>query len=83
MPRYTYRCDACEEYFEAVHSINDKLTTCECGVEGSLVRVPSVPFKVSGRTSHNPGQVVKEFIEDAKKEISDYKKDMMRGFDDT
>ena len=28
------------------------------------------------------GQIIKDFIEDAKKEIFDYKKDMMREHDD-
>ena len=44
MPRYTYRCNVCKGCFEAIHSISEKLTDCECGEEGSLKRVPSLPF---------------------------------------
>ena len=81
MPRYTYRCNACDKYFEVSHSISDKLTDCDCGEAGALTRVPSLPFCVSVKEQQSPGQVVKEFIEDAKKEIKNYKKDMKKGVD--
>ena len=83
MPRYIYRCDVCKKYFEVSHSISKKLTDCKCGEEGSLTRVPSLPFRVSTKEGKfKPGQVVKEFIEDAKKEISDYKKEISHEVDD-
>lgn len=83
MPRYTYRCDVCKECFEAFHSISDKLTDCECGEEGTLKRIPSLPFRVSAKSSkQKPGEIVKEFIEDTKKDISDYKKEMTYEVDD-
>ena len=79
MPRYTYRCDVCGNSFEVSHSISEKLTDCECGEEGSLKRIPSLPFRVSTKDGDSkPGQVVKKFIEDAKKEIAKHKKDMSR-----
>ena len=80
MPRYIYRCDICDEFFKISHSITEKLTTCEdCG-EDTLVRLPSVPLRVSvGETK--AGQVVKDFIEEAKKEIVDYKKEMTKKHD--
>ena len=83
MPRYTYRCDVCGESFEISHSISDKLTDCECGEEGSLKRVPSLPFRVSAKPNkQRAGEVVKEFIEDAKKEIRDVKARMSKGVED-
>jgi putative FmdB family regulatory protein len=83
VPRYTYRCDVCKKYFEVSHSISKKLTDCKCGEEASLTRVPSLPFRVSTKEGKpKPGQVVKEFIEDAKKEISDYKKEISHEVDD-
>tara|TARA_R110002051_G_C8351738_1_gene440251 strand:+ start:154 stop:408 length:255 start_codon:yes stop_codon:yes gene_type:complete len=83
VPRYTYRCDVCKKYFEVSHSISKKLTDCKCGEEGSLTRVPSLPFRVSTKEGKlKPGQVVKEFIEDSKKEISDYKKEISHEVDD-
>ena len=79
MPRYTYRCKACLEYFEVSHSISDKLTNCDCGVKGSLTRVPSVPFHVSSKEQKKPGRLVKEFIEDSKRDVEEYKKELGKG----
>lgn len=78
MPRYTYRCEGCLEYFEVSHSISDKLTDCTCGSKDSLIRVPSVPFRVSSK-GEKKGQLVKEFIEDSKRDVEEYKKDLGKG----
>ncbi len=80
MPRYTYRCDVCGKSFEVSHSISDKLTDCECGEEGSLKRIPSLPFRASVKSNkQKAGEMVKEFIEDTKKEIQKTKKRMSEG----
>ena len=83
MPRYTYRCDVCGESFEVSHSISDKLTDCECGEEGSLKRMPALPFRVSAKSNkRRPGEIVKEFIEDVRKEIGETKEKMSEGLGD-
>ncbi len=83
MPRYTYRCDVCAEYFEVFHSIHDRLIDCKCGSQGSLKRVPSLPFRVSvDRGEQKPGEVVKEFIEDTRREIEEEKRKMKGELDD-
>ena len=83
MPRYTYRCDVCGNSFEVSHSISEKLTNCKCGEEGSLRRIPSLPFRVSAKENkQKAGEIVKEFIEDAKREVSNYKKEMSQEVDD-
>tara|TARA_R110001583_G_scaffold6099_1_gene31800 strand:+ start:90 stop:296 length:207 start_codon:yes stop_codon:yes gene_type:complete len=65
------------------HSITEKLTDCECGKEGSLKRIPSLPFHISVKEGKSkPGQIVKEFIEDAKKEVAKHKKEMTHEVDD-
>jgi putative FmdB family regulatory protein len=80
MPRYIYRCDICDEFFKIDHSITEKLTTCEhCGGD-TLVRLPSVPLRVS-MNKQKAGQMVKDFIEDAKKEIISHKKEMINEHD--
>ena len=80
MPRYTYRCDVCGKSFEVSHSISDKLTDCECGEEGSLKRIPSLPFRASVKSNkQKAGEMVKEFIEDTRKEIQKTKKRMSEG----
>ena len=82
MPRYTYRCDVCGNSFEVSHSISEKLTDCECGKEGSLKRIPSLPFRVSATPSEQKtGEIVKEFIEDTKKEVQATKQEMSKGVD--
>jgi len=80
MPKYTYRCDVCGDHLEKIHSISEKLAFCECGKEGSLTRVPSLPFCVSHK-KQKAGEVVKEFIEDTKREVQAQKEEMMRGLE--
>ena len=83
MPRYTYKCDVCGESFEIFHSISEKLTDCECGEENSLKRIPSLPFCVSAKPNkQKAGEAVKEFIEDARKEVREAKQNMSKGVDD-
>ena len=82
MPRYTYRCDVCGNSFEVSHSISEKLTDCECGEEGSLKRIPSLPFRASVKINkQKAGEIVKEFIEDTKMEIKKSKQKMTKGMD--
>ena len=82
MPRYTYRCDVCGKSFEVSHSISEKLTDCECGEEGSLKRIPSLPFRASVKINkQKAGEIVKEFIEDTKMEIKKSKEKMTKGAD--
>ncbi len=74
MPRYTYRCDECEEVFEVNHSMSVKLKDCDlCGGLETLTRVPSTTFITSATTStidnKKVGDVVKEHIEESKKEL--------------
>ena len=83
MPRYTYRCDVCGNSFEVSHSISEKLTDCKCGEEGSLKRIPSLPFRVSTiENKQKAGQLVKEFIEDAREEVKQEKQKMSEGIED-
>ncbi len=46
----------------------------------SLTRVPSLPFCVSHK-KQKAGEVVKEFIEDTKREVQAQKEEMMRGLE--
>ena len=74
MPRYTYKCDECEEVFETNHSMSIKLEDCElCGSVESLTRVPSSTFittnTLSTKDDKKVGDLVKEHIEESKKEL--------------
>jgi len=44
--------------------------------------VPSVPFRVSSNDKQKPGELVKEFIDDTRKDIDEYKKELAKGVQD-
>ena len=77
MPRYIYRCVACELQFEISHAMTEKLADCEqCEVKGTLLRIPE-NFIILNRQqtpSNSPGSVVNAFIEDTKREVAEEKK---------
>ena len=81
MPRYAYQCRACTHVFEVFHGMSEKLESCE-ECSGTLFRVPSTTFTTTktGATD-KPGQIVKDFIEDAKEEIEAEKEKMKLGLD--
>ena len=77
MPKYTYKCKECDHVFEMVHSMFMKLENCDaCGSDGALFRVPSLSYSTKNDTpvKSKPGSVVKEFIQDARKEVEEEKK---------
>ena len=81
MPRYAYRCKACISEFEVFHGMSEKLEICE-ECSGVLFRVPSTTFTTTKtNTAEKPGQMVKEFIQDAKEEIEAEKQKMKLGLD--
>ena len=81
MPRYTYRCDGCENILEIAHSIREKLEICE-ECNGDLIRVPSTSYINSGqkkaKSPNKIGDLVKNHIEETRREISDEKKRISR-----
>ena len=83
LPRYTYKCNVCANSFEVSHSISEKLTNCRCGEEESLKRIPSLPFRTSVKQNgQKAGEMVKEFIEEAKRDIDDYKNEISEEVND-
>tara|TARA_R100000008_G_C3563809_1_gene157888 strand:+ start:268 stop:534 length:267 start_codon:yes stop_codon:yes gene_type:complete len=80
MPRYIYKCTACEIVFQKVHSIKEKLKDCEeCESEGTLQRLPSMPLiltKKQGEEKREVGSLVKDYIEDVRKELKQEKKEL-------
>jgi putative FmdB family regulatory protein len=89
MPRYAYKCDECEFLFERVHSMTERLTDCEhCEQKDSLKRLPSTFRLVNKPTSTNSiknttrvGEVVRDHIEEAKKEVEEQKEKMTREYE--
>ena len=77
MPKYAYQCRECDNHFEIVHSIKEKLADCEhCGMEGTLKRIPFVPHIFQ---KHNqPGKLVVQHIEDVKQELKQEKEELSK-----
>ena len=75
MPRYDYKCLKCDQTFTIRHSIKEVVEVCECEEQGPMQKIPSIP-RVIKRS--NAGEVVKKHIEEAKKEIKEFKQDMSK-----
>jgi len=75
MPIYYYNCKSCKEVTKVMHSITVCLTNCEhCEEKDSLVRVPSHFISSSKQTgSKEAGDLVKEKIEEFKKDLDEEK----------
>ena len=81
MPKYIYRCGECDHTFEAIHGMFVKLRNCdECSTDGSLFRVPSMTYSTKNKKSADKktGELVKEFIEETRKEVDREKAELQR-----
>jgi putative FmdB family regulatory protein len=79
MPKYVYECKECGITKEIVHSMQEKLKDCvECDTIDTLRRIPSFNLMIGTSGLSNPGDKVKEFIEDAKEEVSRERKELKK-----
>ena len=78
MPRYTYECGSCQDVFSALHSMKEKLETCEkCGE--SLKRIPSNFSHATLRSDNSTSkQRVEKYIEECKEQLSGFKDETLR-----
>ena len=76
MPKYTYLCKECDHCFEIFHSINEEQGVCiECS--GLVTRVPSTVNLVRNvEGKEKTGEITKRFIEEAKQELKQEKKNL-------
>jgi hypothetical protein len=75
MPKYTYHCNKCEMTYVISHSINEIHDVCSsCGESKCLNKIP-VSFNYSKKIEreNKAGMLVKEVIEDSKKDIEEAK----------
>jgi putative FmdB family regulatory protein len=75
MPRYDYVCLKCEQTFTIRHSIKEAVEVCECEEQGQMQKIPTIPRIVK---KNNAGKIVKKHLEEAKKEIKEFKQDMSK-----
>ena len=79
MPKYNYKCSGCLEDFEIHHSMSEIIDECiMCGAK-TVQRIPSLSFTTT--TKNNSGQLVKEYIEEAKANVLEQKNKMMEDLD--
>ena len=81
MPRYDYRCLKCNKDIEALHAISEKILTCSditsCDQEGVVEKVLSLLNIVKApEATAPPGQVVKKFIADSKKDLKQHQEEL-------
>lgn len=78
MPRYVYECSACEERFEISHSMSHEQDECKlCNSLGTLKKVPSFLLKApQGTNTQRTGQVVDDYIKDAKIDLARQKRQL-------
>ena len=78
MPRYIYRCDNCKSTFEISHGMFFEQERCiKCNSVGGLTKIPDFSLKIKKpEQKQKPGKIVDQFIEDAKKDLKNQKKDI-------
>ena len=77
MPTYVYKCSLCKQTFEKRHGMFFLLDQCDlCHGRDCVFMIPSLPKNLNINKKKKVGQVVKEYIEDAKKEIKKEKNKM-------
>ena len=74
MPVYCYRCKDCNECFEVKHSMTYDGQECVFCESDKVFKLPFISKRVNISSEKKPGQIVKKFIEDTKKEIKEEKK---------
>ena len=72
MPKYTYKCEECEDIFETSHSMSERLTDCEkCNTIDTLNKIPA---KIATQYKDKEvGKTVDNYIEEAKQEVREEK----------
>ena len=82
MPRYLYKCDHCKEMITVRHAMGESVEKCDaCGEQDCMKRVPSFPIRLNKtKKEKKTGQVVKNHIEEAKKDVKKEKKEMTKEY---
>ena len=71
MPKYVYKCNICEDSFITFHGMTEDINKCElCHEEGSIKRIPQMLNIMKKETA---GAVVREHIEQSRKELKEQK----------
>ena len=74
MPKYSYRCEDCGSQYEVWHGMTEEHNDCKVCGESGVVRIPALLGDVYISCPEKVGDVVKKAIQDAHREVQDYKK---------
>ena len=76
MPRYTYKCYGCKEYFDVFHGILEEQAGCPACFHNVIKRVPQMPHIHRQQTSKGErvGEATKRAIEENKALLEQEKK---------
>jgi predicted nucleic acid-binding Zn ribbon protein len=85
LPKYVYRCSECENTYDVIHAFGETIRHCseadensKCGNTSTMKRVPqTINFIKKQEKKAQVGQIVDDFIEDTKKEVEEYKEEMI------
>lgn len=76
MPRYNYYCEECDDYFELLHSMIERVEECQVCKSPSFSRVPSIPvYMQKQKVEHESraGDLVEEYIKQNKQSVKEEK----------
>lgn len=76
MPKYNYSCSGCGEEFEIYHSMFETIDACILCESQDIRKKPSSFF--ASVDSNKAGSLVREYIEEAKKEVRTEKLEMTK-----
>jgi hypothetical protein len=82
MPKYFYKCtnSDCAKIFEIIHSMKEKLQSCDqcaedCKKNSPVERIPATSISISKQVSSSqdtkPGKLVKKNIEEFRKALKE------------
>lgn len=78
MPKYIYKCTACDVVLGLYHAMSDTANDCtQCGTADSLIKKPSFfNLEQDKQQERKVGAVVKESIQDFKEELEAQKQEI-------
>ena len=79
MPKYNYICSGCGEEFEIYHSMFEIIDECIMCESRNVQRIPSLSF--TSRVKSESGHLVKDFIEEARREVQAEKSKLKEDYD--
>jgi len=78
MPKYTYHCSNCNASYTISHRLSEIHDICKsCGTEKTLNKIPvSFAYSKEIKKDSKVGSLVKEVIEDSKRDIAEAKEEL-------